>query len=92
MTMVMLFQIMPWLRVTPNAATDSILNILICMIMLFNCPSPEEEEDEDGDHLPLLEDTASVERIQANFIKVSEKTPRFKRRHSLLQEALLALM
>jgi len=63
-----MFQIMPKLRETPDGATDGILNILICMIMLFNCPI--DEEDEDGITIPLLENPEGVERIQANFIKV----------------------
>ena len=54
--------IMMWVRATPNSATDSILNILLSLIMLF---SPDVDQE--------LEDEPKVRKIQDNFLKTLQR-------------------
>ena len=56
-------EITAWMRRRVDH-TDPVLNILLCMVMLFN---PDVDED------MLLEDGAAVARVQDTFVKIATR-------------------
>ncbi len=55
---------MPWVRKSAQGRTDPVLNVLLCMVMLFDAEGLEDV---------ILEDRLTVAKLRDAFVKCTER-------------------